>query len=252
MECHVVQDLLPNHVEGLNSPQTDAAIQNHLETCTDCRTAYEKMTTAIPQDAPSSEEVDFLKKLRFRMIQRNVLTAIATFVLVLVGFTIFANVYRIVIPFDPNRMWVELVPMAVVQREDGTSSWVHLLGLPIPYEYKREVASIAFQGIANNSLMTVGRDIIRDGEHVRVVFHRYTQSLWANLVWERERATVRDSGSTIGTRIHGDRFNTTGQEPQRIEIYYLPVRNLNQLNNFSDADFDAQRTHGTLVWSGVN
>jgi len=37
-----------------------------------------------------------------------------------------------------------------------------------------------------------------------------------------------------------------------IEIYYLPVRNLDRLEKLSDEEFDMQKEKGTLVWKGVN
>lgn len=39
--CNIVQDLLPNYSEELTSPETSAVIEEHLETCNECRRLYE-------------------------------------------------------------------------------------------------------------------------------------------------------------------------------------------------------------------
>ena len=36
LTCGVVRDLLPSYVEGLTSPESNAAVERHLSECPDC------------------------------------------------------------------------------------------------------------------------------------------------------------------------------------------------------------------------
>lgn len=39
--------------------------------------------------------------------------------------------------------------------------------------------------------------------------------------------------------------------PQIKEIYYLPVKDLDKIDQLSDQEYDAQRENAVLVWSGI-
>lgn len=45
--CSIVLDLLPNYIEKLTSNETNIVIEKHLETCENCKEAYEKMTVNV-------------------------------------------------------------------------------------------------------------------------------------------------------------------------------------------------------------
>ena len=266
MECYIVKDLLPNHIDGLNCNETSAEIRKHLDECAHCRADYEKMTAEIAREMQSkSNNVNFLKKLKAKMFRRNVSVAVSTCIILLGGLILFARGYEIPIPFDPNRMSAELIPVAVVHNNDGSASWWNLdifygenvffydeSERPPNYEYIRDALHIAWQGFSRISTLSVGRDIVRDGEHVRVVFYRHTKTPWVSLFFDYDLTEEQESGRFTGTAIYGDRFQSVGQEPQQIEIFYLPVRNLGGLRNLSDEDFDAERLNGTLVWRGIS
>jgi len=264
MNCYIVKDLLPNYIDGLNRNETNAEISKHLEECTDCLAVYNKMSAAIPLEAPP-KDISFLKKLKHRMFRINATVAVITCIVVLAGLIIFLMNHQIPIPFDPNRISVELIPVAVAYNDDGTVSWWSMdvfyndnvyffdeAERPTAYEYVRDSLHIVWQGFSNISFNGVGRDIIRDGEHVRVVYFRLSKTPWESLFFDYDLTDWQGAGSSTGTRIYGDRFQTVNQEPQMIEIFYLPVRNIIRLLNLSDADFDAQRLNGTLLWSGIN
>ena len=40
--CKIVQDLLPNYIENLTSEETNIFIEEHLNTCSNCKNIYEK------------------------------------------------------------------------------------------------------------------------------------------------------------------------------------------------------------------
>lgn len=67
LNCHIVQDLLPNYIEGLTSEDTNEAIKQHLNSCSDCRQVLGSMMTETEgfQAAPQ-KQINFLKKIKRR------------------------------------------------------------------------------------------------------------------------------------------------------------------------------------------
>ena len=266
MKCHIIKDLLPNHIDGLNNEETSIEIKKHLDECEDCRDTLEKMTAAIPQIKTDDKEINFLKKLKAKMLRRNIIVAVTTCIVLLGGLIIFAMNYQIPIPFDPNRMSVQIIQEAVVVNEDGSVRWwdLNLIyppegfsftsddDIPTQYEYIRDTLYISWQGFSRISTWSVGREINRDGENIRVVFYIHTKTPWTSLFFDYDLTREQSRGRTTGTQIYGDRFQTAHQEPQKIEIFYLPIRNFGRLFNLSDEDFDAMRFYGYLLWSGMN
>lgn len=258
MKCSIVKDLLSNYIDGLTSEETNAEIRKHLDDCVECRTDYEEMSAVIPQEIPPEDKnVDFLKKLKIKMLRKNVMVAVLTCIVVLGGLIIFAKNYEIPLPFDAYRMSVELIPSAVVTDEDGRILWRDLnsatSGVVKTKDYDNViiVARKVYRGISKISESSIGRNVNRNGENVRVVYYCYAKSLWTSLFFDYDLSHYSESGSSSGSDIYGESYQSADYEPQMIEIYYLPVRNLYGLENLSDEEFDAQRENGTLVWSGV-
>ena len=82
LTCGVVRDLLPSYVEGLTSPETDAAVERHLSGCPDCTRLRTDLAGAAGSAPPeAAKEVDYLKAVK-RRSRRRVLTAVAVTVLV--------------------------------------------------------------------------------------------------------------------------------------------------------------------------
>lgn len=77
LNCHIVQDLLPQYVEGLLSPETKAELDGHLAACPDCRAACEAMAAEIPAKTAPAKHRDFLKKINHRRIVGAVISAVA-------------------------------------------------------------------------------------------------------------------------------------------------------------------------------
>jgi len=51
LNCEIVKDLLPNYIEKLTSIETNGSIEEHLETCEDCRGYYKEMKEDIPAES---------------------------------------------------------------------------------------------------------------------------------------------------------------------------------------------------------
>ena len=81
LTCGVVRDLLPSYVEGLTSPESNAAVERHLSGCPECAQLRTALAGAPEQAAPEdAKEVDYLKKVK-RRGWRRVAAAVAVTVL---------------------------------------------------------------------------------------------------------------------------------------------------------------------------
>lgn len=92
LTCSIFQDLLPNYIEKLTSDDTNIAIDEHLDTCEDCKKVYEQMVA----DVGNSEkvpliELKFLKKVKRTRLLAAVLCVILTLVL---SYSIYAMEYQ--------------------------------------------------------------------------------------------------------------------------------------------------------------
>lgn len=254
MKCCIVKDLLPNYIDGLTNEETNEEINAHLDTCADCRAVYEKMTAVTPQEIPAEDKnIDFLKKLKAKMLRRNIIAAAAICIVLLVSFVIFANNYEIPLPFDTYRMSVEFVPHAVVTNEDGKTLWVGLNYVE-PDEYSRviNVLTRISRGINGISEMSYGRTIKREGGEVRVVYYYYSKTLWNSLFVDPDLQEYSESGMSTGTDMYGDWFDSADPAPQMIEVYYLPVKELyDKMESLTDEEYDRLRENRMLVWSGI-
>lgn len=50
LDHDIVQDLLPLYHDGVCSDKSRAAVEEHLQTCQDCRKALEEMDTQLPTE----------------------------------------------------------------------------------------------------------------------------------------------------------------------------------------------------------
>lgn len=81
LPCSVVQDLLPAHLEGLNSEETARLVEEHLAACPACRESRAAMEAELPLKKAKVPGLGFLKKLRRRNLIAAAMTALAAVVL---------------------------------------------------------------------------------------------------------------------------------------------------------------------------
>ena len=173
------------------------------------------------------------------------------------GFFVFAHTYEMPLPFDANRMSVETIPCAVIVEENGKISWEELESAKrhglVSDDHKNviNVLYMTYRGINGISEPSVGRTINRDGDDIRVVYYCYTKSLWDSLFVDRDLQEYSEAGRSTGGDIYGDKYQNMNYEPQMVEVYYLPRRNLYKIENLSDAEYDKLREKCDLIWSGV-
>ena len=63
LDLLVVQDLLPLYHDGVCSDKSRAAVEEHLQTCQDCRKALEEMDTQLPTEKVAVDDAAAVKKI---------------------------------------------------------------------------------------------------------------------------------------------------------------------------------------------
>ncbi|MDD3839389.1 MAG: zf-HC2 domain-containing protein [Clostridia bacterium] len=79
--CDIIEDLLPLYVEGLTSDDTQKLVEEHLNTCTECK----KRLNAIqnPKQIPIDTNVEPFKKVERRLFKKRIQIIALTIILVL-------------------------------------------------------------------------------------------------------------------------------------------------------------------------
>ena len=103
LSCAVVRDLLPSYIDGLTAPETNNAVEAHLQGCPDCARLHRQM--AAPEDPPRQEtdrEVDYLKQVRRKSRLRVALAVLVTAALLIGGLAV--KIFLIGAPADASAM----------------------------------------------------------------------------------------------------------------------------------------------------
>lgn len=81
-ECRIIEDLLPNYIEGLTNEVTNEFIAEHLNECASCQKEKQEMTNKIETKVVNNEqiEIDYMKKYRRRM---NILKSIIGIIIII-------------------------------------------------------------------------------------------------------------------------------------------------------------------------
>lgn len=291
MKCCIVKDLLPGYIDGLTSEETNEEIRIHLENCSACNTVYRQMSEEIPIESQAAEEeIDFLKKLKERMYRKYAIVALSTCA-ILVGTSLFLKKYEIPVSYDPDCMTAELFETAYIPNRYGLREWQYLdrrtgsqktedaseAGRDEGMDTGKNAAGtdtdkttdpgegrtmerLCFvlnlsaeqqKTLKINHFISNGRTIRRNGKDVRVIYYCYTWTLWNSL--------FPDQNSFVGTQIsegeiyeeHFFRNANAEYQPMEREVYYLPMGDMDRLDNLTDEAFDAKRAQAQPVWSGV-
>lgn len=102
LNCEIVRDLLPSYVEGLTSPASNTAIENHLAGCAECTASLKRMREPEETQPKPSPELDYLKKLRRRSTVRSLIVCI---ILMALGISILAfRFFYVGSSIDPSQL----------------------------------------------------------------------------------------------------------------------------------------------------
>lgn len=88
--CEIIKDLLPLYVDNICSNQTREIVEEHLNECADCRAYLKELKETIiieNSDDKAEEMTNVLKKLKNKIIKRNIVIAILNiFIIILTLF----------------------------------------------------------------------------------------------------------------------------------------------------------------------
>ena len=75
--CEIIRDLLPAYIDGLTSADTDEAVEEHLQSCAECKKIYDSMNAelVIVEEGPR-DVIDYMKKIRKKR-RRAVIVSLA-------------------------------------------------------------------------------------------------------------------------------------------------------------------------------
>ncbi|MDG5790074.1 zf-HC2 domain-containing protein [Evansella sp. AB-P1] len=80
--CHIVEDLLPNYLEGLTSDETNQFIEEHVNTCDKCNELYMEMKTNVSTDENIPKtELNFFKKVK----KARLFASVSSIIIAIIG-----------------------------------------------------------------------------------------------------------------------------------------------------------------------
>lgn len=100
MKCEIIRDLLPSYIDGLTSEISNAAIEEHLEECVECRQYVEAMKKEMlskryveMSKEKLQEDIKPFKKIKKETRKRIITTAFTVLFTVAVLGTVFEGLY---------------------------------------------------------------------------------------------------------------------------------------------------------------
>lgn len=81
VSCNVIKDLIPLYVEDMASDDSAQLVEEHLETCEDCRSLMNELKQQ--EDFPADKNAMPLRKIKSSLRKKKVLTIILTFIFTL-------------------------------------------------------------------------------------------------------------------------------------------------------------------------
>lgn len=91
-KCKIVQDLLPTYIESLTSDESTKFIEEHLNSCNDCKKICDNMKESLEkEDIENTEIIKKIKKYkrRIKLIKTIFVLAILAFPVYFIGHTAF-------------------------------------------------------------------------------------------------------------------------------------------------------------------
>lgn len=93
MKCEIVKDLLPSYIDGLTSAESNFEIEEHIETCQECKEILDQMKTEVNVENVelNKEIIKPFKKLNRRVFQ-SILITLAVCILVVGSYLYFFEI----------------------------------------------------------------------------------------------------------------------------------------------------------------
>ena len=86
-ECKIIQDLLPNYIEGLTNEETNKYIEKHLNECIECKNIWENMKKNLDVKTNEKEKktIKILKKYNNKMLFFKIIFILFLVIIILLG-----------------------------------------------------------------------------------------------------------------------------------------------------------------------
>ena len=125
-DCNVVRDLMPLVLDRVASDESRALVEEHMDSCEECRKQYEEMKAELPEETRAeyeAEQRDIVRTLklmkrqkRTRRILRVVLPAVISLVVLIGGLMLYGYLFKWdTVPLENN-----LYHLSIAQLKDGT------------------------------------------------------------------------------------------------------------------------------------
>lgn len=95
-DCKIVQDLLPNYIDKLTSEESNQYINEHINTCAECKKVLYDMKEDIKVNSKENDKrkIDYMKKVKnklgiIQVVKSAFLTIICLFVITITGYFIY-------------------------------------------------------------------------------------------------------------------------------------------------------------------
>lgn len=99
-DCKIVQELLPNYIDGLTSKEVNEFIEEHINSCSECSKMLEDMRKDLPlKNKVKMKEIDYLKKIKLRS-RRIIILSVIIIVLIIGIIVTFLNTVNYIPPKD--------------------------------------------------------------------------------------------------------------------------------------------------------
>ena len=150
----MIKDLLPLYIDGLCSDETDKIIKDHLDSCKDCKNAYDAMISEVPgndSDKVSPEKIDsgtsdiqLIKKVSHDVKQKaNRSGFIAAFAVILAVFIVLGFTVPIV-PVSKDDIKIELTCPRLITDGEPMSYYDISQKAIVVYEHDKDLSECSF------------------------------------------------------------------------------------------------------------
>lgn len=123
-QCEIVQDLLPLYVDGACSESSVAMVKEHLESCPECKTLYEKLCSDTGEGTLKAEMVGVVAKREKKVKKKRLLTIVVSVVLTIVLIFTVINLWPASIDYGSSEIYSrEDMDDAIKLIKDQFYSW---------------------------------------------------------------------------------------------------------------------------------
>lgn len=75
IDCNIIRDLLPTYIDGLTSEESNQMIEEHLNSCEECRQLADALGSDVKFSGErANHEIDYLKKVRSKLTNLMIIT----------------------------------------------------------------------------------------------------------------------------------------------------------------------------------